>query len=401
MTSTTEHHRIVIIGGGTAGITVAARLRRRGETDIAVVEPSHVHYYQPLWTLVGSGAVGLGKTARAEASVIPKGVRWIADAAETIEPDRNRVGLASGRSLTYDGLVVAPGIHCDWDGIPGLTETLGYDGVSSNYRADLALRVWDFIRPLHTGTAVFTAPAGPIKCGGAPQKIAYLAADWWRSHEQSRGVHVILALPGEKIFGVPEFAAVLERVVDRYDIDLRLQTELVAVDSTSRKVVLRDHKTGADERIDYDFAHVAPPMSAPDWVKQTPLASRDDPKGWITVDRSTLQHVRYPNVFALGDATDTPNAKTGAAVRKQAPVVVANLLDVLAKRAPAAHYGGYGSCPLVTAHNRMLLAEFDYSGQATPTIPLIDTTKERYDMWLLKRYGLPFIYWNLMLRGLA
>ncbi|MFN0091704.1 MAG: FAD-dependent oxidoreductase [Acidimicrobiales bacterium] len=395
-----ERHRIVIIGGGTAGLTVAARLRRAGEADVALIEPSPVHYYQPLWTLVGGGRAPMKATVRPEVSVLPKGVRWIQDAAQGVDPEAKRVELSGGASVAYDALVVAPGIQCDWDAVPGVADTLGRGGVSSNYRPDLAPRTWELVEPLRGGTAVFTAPAGPIKCGGAPQKIAYLAADWWRRQGVLRDVQVILALPGAKLFGVPEFEAVLGQVVERYGIDLRLQTELVEVDPGQREVILADHAAGTKQRVRYDLLHVTPPMSAPDWIKRSPLAG-DDAKGWVSVDRATLAHTRWPEVFALGDVTDTPNAKTGAAVRKQAPVVVENLRAALAGNALTARYDGYGSCPFVTARNRVLLAEFDYTNRPTPSIPLIDTARERYDMWLLKRYGLPFLYWNLMLRGLA
>lgn len=393
------HHQVVVVGGGTAGITVAARLRRAGIDDVAVIEPSTVHHYQPLWTLVGGGRAPASAATRRESSVMPRGVRWIQDAAAEIDPDEKRVLTASGVAVEYDQLVVCPGIQLDFDQIPGVTETLGANGLSSNYRVDLAPRTWDFIRTLDSGTAVFTMPTGAIKCGGAPQKIAYLAADQWRHRGVLDRIRVVLVLPGPKLFGVPVFNAVLEQVVERYGIEVRLSTEMVSVDSDTRTIQVRD-EAGTTESIGYDFAHVVPPMSAPDWVKASPLAV-DDAKGWIDVDKHTLQSPRWPDVFALGDAAGTPNSKTGAAVRKQAPVVVANLLAVRNGHPVEASYDGYSSCPIVTARNRMLLAEFDYTGEPHPTIPMIDTVRERYDMWLLKRYGLPALYWNLMLKGLA
>jgi sulfide:quinone oxidoreductase len=394
-----RHHKFVVIGGGTAGITVAARLRRAGERDIAVIDPSEVHYYQPLWTLVGGGLASAGETARPEVSVMPKDVTWIKDAAMEIDPDAQTVGTAASGAVEYDFLVVCPGIQLDWSGIPGAAETLGQNGVSSNYRVDLAPRTWDFIQGTTGGTAVFAAPSGAIKCAGAPQKIAYLAADWWRRQGRS-DVKVMMVLPGTKIFGVPEFAATLMRVIDRYGIDLRLESEVVEVNHERNEVVILDRAKDEKYAVEYSMLHIVPPQSAPDWLKATPLAVADA-KGWVDVDRHTLQHTRWPNVFSLGDASSTPNSKTGAAIRKQAPVVVENLLAVAAGAEPTAEYHGYSSCPIVTAHNRMLLCEFDYDANRTPSIPLIDTTKERYDMWLLKRYGLPQMYWRGMLKGLA
>jgi sulfide:quinone oxidoreductase len=392
-------HRIVIIGGGSAGITVAARLRRAGQQDVAVIEPSGVHWYQPLWSLVGGGIVDIDSSARPEAAVMPQGVAWIRDAVASVDPERRTITTRGDVTVGYEVLVVAPGIECDWAGIPGAADTLGRDGVSSNYRADLAPRTWDFVQGLRRGTALFTMPAGPIKCAGAPQKIAYLASHWWQLQGTLPDIDVKLVLPTPGLFGLPQFAAVLEQVVDRYGIDVMVSSELTEVRPETRTAVIADRKAGTSTEIGYDLLHLVPPQRAPEFIRSGPLASPDDPNGYVEVDVHTLQHRRYPDVFALGDAAGTPNAKTGAAVRKQAPVLVANVLSVLGGREPTASYGGYGSCPLVTARNRMLLAEFDYDLQHTPSFPVIDLVKERYDMWLLKRYGLPFLYWHGMLRG--
>ena len=402
MTKNSSSHRILIIGGGSAGVSVAARLRRAGQNDVAIIEPSEKHYYQPLWTLVGGGCAPAAESERDEAGVIPKGVRWIRDSAAEIDPDKQTVTTGSGKSIEYGYLVVCPGIQLDWDKVPGLRHTLGKDGMSSIYDYGLAPKTWEFLKDLRGGTAVFAMPSGPMKCPGAPQKIAYLAAHWWQQRGVLKDIHVVLALPTPKVFGVPEFARVLEQVVDRYGIDLRLQHELVEINSESKEAVLVNRKDGAAEKlsIPYDVLHTAPPQSAPDWIKKSPLATTE-PTGYVDVDKHTLQHVRWPNVFSLGDAGSTPNSKTGAAIRRQAPVVTQNLLDVMGGGAPSARYDGYAACPFTTARNKMLLAEFDYTMKPRPTIPLIDTQKERRDMWYLKRWGLPFFYWNLMLRGLG
>ncbi len=396
-------HRILIVGGGTAGISIAARLVKAGERDVAVIEPSDVHYYQPLWTLVGAGCAKIEQTVRPELSVMPKGVSWIKDRAADVDPDSQSVGLESGRSVGYDFLVVCPGIALDWDRLPGSAETLGSNGVSSNYQVDLAPKTWEMIQGMRRGTAVFTMPSGPIKCAGAPQKIAYLACDWWRKQGVLSDIKVVLLLPTPAMFGVPEFSRVLDGVAARYGIDVRLCHEAVEVHPEVKELVVADRSDGGDHKftLGYDFAHLVPPQSAPAWIKRGPLADPANPAGYVEIDKNTMRHVRYPNVFSLGDAGSSPNSKTGAAVRKQAPVVVDNLRAVMAGKDPKASYDGYASCPLTTARNKMLLAEFDYTMKPHPTIPVIDTKKERYDMWLLKRYGLPFLYWNLMLKGKA
>ncbi|WP_369046094.1 NAD(P)/FAD-dependent oxidoreductase [Sinomonas sp. P10A9] len=395
------HHKILIIGGGNAGLSVAARLRRAGQSDIGVLEPSDKHYYQPLWTLVGGGRAPQKESVRDQAAVMPKGVAWIRDAAVDIDPDAKMVTTAGGAEIGYDYLVVSPGIQLDWDRIPGMAAAVESPGASSNFRYDLAPKTWDLIRGMRSGTAVFTMPAGPIKCAGAPQKIAYLAADYWRQQGVLGNVRVVMVLPTPGMFGVKVFADELERVVAKYGIEVRKSSEMTSVDPDAQEMVITDHATGASETLHYDMLHTVPPQSAPDWLKATALADPNNPAGYVEVDKHTLQHNRYPTVFSLGDAGSTPNSKTGAAIRKQAPVLVQNLLSVMEGQPAEASYSGYGSCPLTTARNRMLLAEFDYSLQPAPSIPLIDTTRERWDMWLLKRYGLPFMYWRFILPGRA
>lgn len=395
-----EHHRVVIVGGGAAGITVAARLDKAGLDGVALIEPSDRHYYQPLWTLVGGGVVPARASVRAEAQLIPRRTCWVRDRVVEIDPDRREVATAGGLRLGYDALVVAAGIQLDWGAIPGLTEGIERGAVTSNYRFDLAPLNWERMHSFGGGTAVFAGVAGPHKCGGAIQKATYLAADEFRRRQILDASDVVLATPAESIFGVPEFARPLSSVLEHYSIDARFGHELVEIRPSQREAVFTT-RNGPTTTIAYDLLHAVPPQSAPDFLKSGPLAVPDDPKGWVDVDSETLQHRRYPDVFALGDCSGAPNAKTGAAVRKQAPVVVENLRSVLAGQEPEARYDGYSSCPIVTAYGKVVLAEFDYSGRPHKTIPLIDTARERRSMWLLKRYGLPFLYWHLMLRGRA
>lgn len=392
-------HRVAVIGGGSAGISVAARLRRAGVSDITLVEPSDTHWYQPLWTLVGGGQAPLHSSRRPEGSVVPDGVRWIRRRALAIDPDAHKVTLSGDTELTYEHLVLAPGLQLDWNGVPGLAEAVGHDRVSSNYAPEYAPRTWELINGMRSGTAVFTHPATPLKCGGAPQKIAYLAADHWRRRKVLDDIRIILVIPDPVMFKVPAWSQVLEKVAARYGIEVRLRSEMTGVDGDGREVDVTDHANGTKETIGFDFLHAVPPQSAPDWVKRGPLADPASPHGFVAADKHTLQHPHYDDVFAVGDVAHLPTSKTGAAVRKQAPVVAANLIDVMNGRAPSHRYDGYTSCPLVTARDRMLLAEFDYDLRPAPSLPLINTFKERRDMWVLKRYGLPPVYWHGMLTG--
>ncbi|OBB45860.1 MULTISPECIES: FAD/NAD(P)-binding oxidoreductase [unclassified Mycobacterium] len=398
---TTAKHQVVIVGGGTAGISVAARLLRNGYSDVAVIEPSDTHYYQPLWTLVGGGQAKASTTARPEASVMPKGAKWIKNAAAGVDPENNTVTCVDGADYEYEVLVVCPGIQLDWNRTDGLEHALGRDGVSSNYRFDLAPRTWEFIRNLRSGSAVFAMPSGPIKCAGAPQKIAYLASDYWRKQGVLKDIDVHLVVPTPRLFGIPAIADNLDAIAADYGITVHTNAEVTSIDAAAHKAgVTHVGDSGPDTVLPYDVLHAVPRQSAPDWIKSSPL-STGDANGYVEIDKHTMQHVRYPNVFSLGDAGSSPNSKTGAAIRKQAPVVVDNIESYLSGRPLTASYNGYGSCPIVTSSHAMLLAEFDYDLNVTPSFPLLDPTKPHRSYWYLKKYGLPFMYWNLMLKGLA
>jgi sulfide:quinone oxidoreductase len=391
------HYQIIIVGGGSAGITVAAHLANQTpRPEVVIIEPSTVHYYQPLWTLVGGGVFSREITKRDEAEFIPPGTAWIQDYVESFDPDQNNVTLRSGDTLTYDFLVVAAGIQVDWDKVKGLKESVGHNGVCSNYSYETVASTWENIRNFKGGTAVFTQPSTPIKCGGAPQKIAYLAEDHFvRSGVRDKS-KILFMSGGASIFSVKKYADALMRVIDRKGIETRFQRELVEIRPQSREAVFKIlAEGGGEEVVHYDMIHVTPPMSAPDFIKRSKLAAST---GWVEVDKHTLQHVRYPNVFSLGDCSSLPTSKTGAAIRKQAPIVAANLQALIHNEPMHEVYDGYTSCPLVTGYGSLILAEFDYSLQPKESFPF-DQSKERYSMYALKAYGLPTMYWNGMLRG--
>jgi sulfide:quinone oxidoreductase len=396
---TTEvRHQVLIIGGGTAGITVAARLRRAAPNlEIGIVEPSGKHYYQPLWTLVGGGVMDKSVTEREEADYIPAGVTWLRNAVTEIDPEKNQVVLDSGQTVSYEWLIPAPGIQINWSAIKGLPEAMGKDGVCSNYSYEHVESTWRFLREVESGNAIFTMPGTPIKCGGAPQKIMWLAQHYLEREGRLANANVMFAAAGKWIFGIEAYRKTLERLVTERNIDTRFRHDLIEVRPASREAIFRRLDEGDEVAIPYSMLHVVPPMGAPDFIARSPIANDG---GWVDVDKSTLQHVRYPNIFALGDASSLPTAKTGAAVRKQAPVLVENMLAVMESREPTACYDGYTSCPLITGYGRLVLAEFDYDGNTAETFPF-DQSKERWSRYFLKKNILPQMYWRGMLRGRA
>lgn len=394
--TTSAHYPVLIVGGGTGGLSVAARLAPALPAgSIALLDPSEKHYYQPLWTLVGAGVFPKEITERPEADYIPDGVEWIREAVAAFEPDARVVVTTAGRRIGYDQLVVAVGIHLDWTKIDGLEGHLGKDGLCSNYRYDLVDSTWQNLETIDGGNAIFTFPSTPVKCAGAPQKIMYLADDHLRRRGVRERTPILFASAGKAIFGVERYARTLRKVIVRKGIETLFRHELVAVRARSREAVFKNLDDGSEKILTYAMLHVVPPQRAPDVVRDSALA---DQAGWVDVDKHTLQHRRYPEVWALGDASSLPTSRTGAAIRKQAPVLVDNLLAHRAGEALPARYDGYASCPLVTGYGKLVLAEFDYDGKPAESFPF-DQSQERYSMWALKAYGLPEMYWNGMLRG--
>lgn len=432
-----NHHQVLIIGGGTAGIMVASQLKKRNKKiSVGLIEPAETHYYQPAWTLVGANTYDFDKTARPMSSLIPSGVDWIKKYADKFDPSANSVRTKDGTTYTYDYLVVCAGLRMAPELVEGLTEAMDKGVICSNYTNPE--HTWEVLSNFRGGTALFTQPTTPIKCGGAPQKIMYLAEEHFKKNGIRDKTDIVFAIPGGVIFAVKKIANTLMEVVDRKDINVRFHHKLVKVDAEKQIAwyeLAKDIEAGGcivmsgenegkklDETIQYnykdikvikdgdrfgihfDMMHLAPPQASPKFIADSPLST---PEGWLSVNDKTLQHTQFPNVFGLGDSAQLPTAKTGAAIRKQVPVVVSNLLELFQRKALANKtYDGYSSCPLVTGYGKMVLAEFDYSKEFKPdpklkNFPLMigDSSKEHWRLWILKKYLLPYLYWNKMMKG--
>ncbi len=387
--------RVVVIGAGAAGLGVAAQLAQTPGIETVLVDPAGEHFYQPLWTLVGGGVFPKESSRRPMADLIPAGVRWVRAEASEFRPEENIVVTRDGESLTYDALVVAPGIQINWGQISGLKENLGRNGICSNYSFDSVNSTWENLQRFRGGRALFTFPTTPIKCAGAPLKIMFLAEDHLRRTGMRGSSEIVYMCGVGAIFRAPKYAAELVKIAAARDVAVHYKQDLVALRAEQKEAVFRDTDAGTERVEKYDMIHVAPPMGPPDLIRQSPLA---DAAGWVDVNRASLQHTRYPNVFSLGDASSLPTSKTAAAIRAQRPVLVENLLSVLAGRAPRAVYDGYTSCPLITGYGRLMLAEFDYNLEPCETFPF-DQAQERRSMYLLKKYVLPVMYWQGLLRG--
>lgn len=395
------HHRVVVIGGGNAGPSVAGRLRRYGVDDIVLIEPRELHFYKPLFSHITGGRARASEAVRRQADVMPRGVGLVRDAVTEIDPETSVLTLASGDRMSFDHAIVCPGIQNNWNAIPGLTEAMASPAGGSNYEYDLAAKTSLLLRDFRRGTVIFTQPAGAGSCIAASQKPMYLACDYWRATGVLDDIRVIMLVPDATVFGIPEIDRELERKIAEYGIELRTQTQVLAVDAAAQTITI-GRPGGDTERLSYDLLHAVPPQSAPDWVRATTLPAPGDPGGFIEVDPRTLRHSRYPNVWALGDAAATTNSKSGGALRKQTLTVAKNLVAVLSGEEPTTFYTGYSVCPFTVSRHTVVFTEFDDHYQLKPSIPIWRTLyRERRLTWIADRYILPWVYWNMILKGRA
>jgi sulfide:quinone oxidoreductase len=422
-----KHFEILIIGAGNAGIGLAAQLLiKKPNLKIGIIEPSEKHFYQPAWTLVGAGTFEIEDTVKEQIDFIPKNTTWIKDRVVTFEPELNQVKTKDGLIITYNYLVVTPGIQLDWNKIKGSFESIGKKNVSSNYLFETAPYTWELIKNFKGGTAIFTNPSSPIKCGGAPHKIMYLACDYWRKNGILAKTKVHYISGATTIFGVPEYRITLEKVIKDYGIITHFGANTIEVNGIKNTLTYQTkenpfhNKQVMDQQaagcfslaqgdpnaeihtinVNFDFCHIVPPQSAPDFVKNSVLADPNSPYGYAEVDKHTFRHTRFSNIFAFGDVSNAPCSKTGAAIRKQTPVVCEHILADIDGKKSDAQYDGYSACPIPTAYGKLMLAEFDYNNKPQMTFPF-DQSIPRWTMWIMKKYILPWLYWNKILKGKA
>lgn len=366
-----------------------------------LIEPKEHHLYQPLFSHIAGGRAEVKEAFRSQESVTPKGVEWIKDKAVNVEADANSVTLGYGSTVTYGHLVVCPGLQYNWDAVPGLAEAVHSPYGSSHYEFELAPKLWTLLSTMKSGTVIFTMPSGPIKCGGASQKPMYLACDYWRQQGVLQNIRVVMVQPYPTVFGIPEVDRELDRKIAEYGIELRTNSELVAVNPAGRTATIRNNADNTSEDLPYDVLNAVPPQSAPDWLKATDLPAAGDQHGFVEVDTLTLRHPRHPNVWSLGDAAGTTNSKAGGALRKQTKVLAKNLVSARKDEPLSQEYNGYSVCPFTVSRSTVVFAEFDPHYRPMPTIPKVPTWKESRLSWWVDRDMFPQVYWHLILKGRA
>ncbi|KAJ7219231.1 sulfide-quinone oxidoreductase, partial [Mycena pura] len=408
--------KILVVGAGSGGLSVANqifdRFKAAGKAlkagDVAIVDPADNHYYQPGWTLVGAGLKKKTDFVKPLASLVPSHITLISDRVKTFSPTSSSVTTADGRSFSYDSLVVAAGLKINWEGIQGLPQALmnSTSGVSSIYSYETCDKVWTDIDALRSGNAIFTQPAGVIKCAGAPQKIMWMAWDRYRKTNRTTKIHVDFYTGMPTMFSVKKYSDALNELRVGRGVGGFFSHNLVAIDEANHKATFKTGD-GSTTSVDYTVLHVTPPMGPLDFIKESPIA---DSAGWVSVDPATLRHTNpeYGNIWAIGDCSSLPTSKTAAAITAQAPVLSENLFSVMdTGKLSSATYDGYTSCPLLTGYNELMLAEFKYGLEPKESFSSqFDQAKSHRLFYHLKRCFLlgmcdlfPWAYWNYMVKG--
>jgi NADPH-dependent 2,4-dienoyl-CoA reductase/sulfur reductase-like enzyme len=407
--STSRNHKVLVVGGGTAGLSVSHQLLHSGKfspNDIAVIDPAEWHHYQPGWTLVGGGLKKKENLRKPLASLIDSKLKFYGDKVSAFSPEENYITLANGDKINYEELVVVPGINVDLNSIKGLSSALAdpHSPVSTIYQYNTCDKTFRTIQALKKGTAIFTQPSGIVKCAGAPQKVMWLAWDHWRrtgSYDSSPSatspISITFATGLPTMFGVPKYSAKLEELRQERGIEGLFQHDLVSIDGDMATFSRPDGLTKVTKK--FDLLHVVPKMGPHAFIKNSALA---DQTGYVDVNPSTFRHKLYPNIWSIGDASSLPTSKTAAAITSQAPILARHVVRALEGHQPDLEYDGYTSCPLTTGEKKVLLAEFKYDGVPKETFGRlfgIDQGVPRRAFWHLKKDFFPWVYTRYMVKG--
>ncbi|UXA17999.1 NAD(P)/FAD-dependent oxidoreductase [Mycobacterium sp. SMC-4] len=391
-----RHFDVVILGGGNAGISAAARLIRAGLRDVAVIEPQTVHTYRPLLSYVGGGQADLSAAERTQRSVTPRECTWIRDHALAVDADRATVHCDSGRTYRYTDLIVGTGLVPDTAELPGIDTAIQAPTVTSNY-LDHAEKTWRLVRALPPGgRAVFTVPRPPVSCTGTTVKPLFLAADHWRRTGRQTALDLTLVVDRPSLLGITEIDSRVSEALQQLGVRVRYDSRVETVDVDAGELTIAS--SGAAETLDFDLLHIVPPFRGPSWVHESGLAGQN-PHGLVDIDAGTLRHRSRPDVWAAGDGAAVDTDPSGGALRRQIATLVHNLLA--ARRGQAlAHYDGYSVAPITTDARHLIAGEFYRSGAIASSLPsFVDSTKPRRSAWVFDRYILPRLYWRQILKG--
>lgn len=390
-----KHYRLVILGGGTAGISTANRILSEDkslENDVLIIEPTVHHYFQPGWPLVGSGEMKLESTKKSMDKVMPKGAKWLQEAVERVDPVKREV-TAGNHTIEYDFLVVALGIELNYDAIEGARESIGSNGVCTNYIYEHVNYTYETLQNVKEGNIVITKPQSRIKGGVSAENSVFTMDEYIKDHD--RDVNIVFRSGRDQVFKVKKYSDKIVERLEEKKIDYKMKEELVEVRGEHKEAVFENLDTGERHVVPFEMLVITPPMSGPSVLEGSGLLN---PEGWVSVDPHTMMHNTYTTVFSLGDASSLPTVKMGSAVKEQMPILVKNLLERMDDKTPSHEYDGKTACPIATDYGHLILAEFDYNNipEETTFLNQADNKKIFYQF---KKNMLPIMYWNGLLKG--
>ncbi len=384
------------MGGGNAGISLAARLIRDGVQDVTIVAPQPVHRYKPLLNYVGGGQATMADLERPMADVIPGGCRWVRDSVEAVDPAAMTVHTRGAGTLRCSTLVLCPGLGEDWDATPGLQSAYADGWAASTYVPGSAPQVWPRLSSLRGGSVVFTVPPEPASCGPTALKPLLMACDHWQRSGVLSSLEVRLVLPGTTATGVPRADEILERTFASYGIEVLRETRIERVDWDVHALTVA---SGTGRRLleDVAFAHAVPHYRAPGWIADAGLAAEPAP-GLVDIDPHTLRARGHESIWAIGDAADVATRPSGGALRPQVDILARNIAAARNGK-PMQRYDGYTVVPITLSRRKLMLVEVDRDGRSSPSVPFVDPVRPRRVTWLVDRYVLPVLYFRRILRG--
>ena len=391
-----DHYRLIVLGAGAGGITSTAMILRKKKSlkgNTLIIDPGDYHYYQPGFPLVGSGLVELEQTRKRMVDVIPKGAVWEKSKVTRVDPKKNEVTTADN-TFTYDYLLIALGLELDFDAIEGAKESLGMNGVTTPYVFDYLEYTYQKLKEVNHGNIIISKPKSEIKGAVAAENSLFTMKDFEEKYT-NKNVQVLFRSGRDRLFKVDKYNESLTREMEKQGIDYKLDRELIRVDGRDKFAVFKDLKTGEEEKIPFELLVITPPQRGPTVLKDSQIL---DNEGWVNVDKNTLRHRDFPWIFGLGDATNLPTTKMAAAVRKQVPIVVQNMLDVMDGRSPSQRYNGDTAAPIATEIGKSILAEYDYEREPKETT-FLDQSKSNMFLYQVKKRMIPFMYWNGMMNG--
>jgi sulfide:quinone oxidoreductase len=388
---------VLVIGGGNAGVSAAARLIRKGVTGVGLIEPNDIHTYRPLLSYVGGGQASMREAERTQRSVIPRGCTWLRDSAVMVDPDSRTVWCASGRRYGYRDLVLGTGLVPDTDALAGIHAALDSPAVASNY-VQRAEDTWQLVQDMPLGgKAVFTVPRPPVSCTATTIKPLFLAAAHWKRTGRLSGVDITLVVDRPNLLPASQLDGRLLEHLRTLGVRVLFDTAVTELSPNQHNITVTG-PDGAIEHLPYDMLHLVPPFRGARWLESSGLTDAQ-PHGLIDIDSRTLRHRTYPEIWAAGDAAAVDTDPSGGGLRPQISILVDNLLAAR-DGGTLQDYDGYTVAPVTTDAHRLIPGEYDRAGSIASSLPsFIDPLRPRRAAWAFDRYVLPRTYWNLILNG--